>query len=116
MKDMDELDSDVETYGLIVTDEDRLDYVENKLAVLEDLLKNLCNSKIHHNQFKDNTYKNCHLAKEGAIFHLTNGAKVNLYGTKTLADNNSAYKGGFAYVGGTSTRLTVNQQLMHLKG
>ena len=56
------------------------------------------------------------MAKEGAIFHLTNGAKVKLYGTETFADNNSAYKGGFAYVHGPKTRLTVNQQLMHLKG
>jgi len=55
------------------------------------------------------------MAKEGAIFHLTNGAKVNLYGTKTKADNNSAYKGGFAYVDGPITRLTVNKQLMILK-
>ena len=77
---------------------------------MNDAVKNQCASWLTNNQFIDNTYKNCHKAKEGAIFHLTNGAVVNIKGDDTFADNNSAYYGGFAYLSGEKTRLLIKRQ------
>jgi hypothetical protein len=41
------------------------------------------------------------------VFHLTNGAKVNITGLANTASENSALFGGFAYLKGINTQMHV---------
>jgi len=47
--------------------------------------------------FRDNTFKNCHSAENGAVLSLDNGATVEIFGNGTVVQDNSALFGGFAY-------------------
>ena len=52
-------------------------------------------------------FKGCHQAHKGAIFQLTNEAKVSIRGPGAVAGSNSALYGGFAYLEGNGTELWI---------
>ena len=57
---------------------------------------------------KNNIYENCNQADKGAILTLENGAMVNITGPESVARNNSAIEGGFAYIKGEGTQINLN--------
>lgn len=58
-------------------------------------------------RFVGNDFNGCQQGTKGGIFHLTNGAKVNITGRANTADENSALYGGFAYLRGVDTEMLV---------
>jgi hypothetical protein len=70
-----------------------------------------CKHKMYFWQFHNNRYSNCNQAYQGAIFHLDNQAKVNISGTFTRAEGNSALQGGFAWLKGADTRVEIRTNI-----
>lgn len=58
-------------------------------------------------RFTGTSFQNCNQGAKGGIFHLTNGAKVSITGQPSRAVNNSATRGGFAYLRDPKTELIV---------
>jgi hypothetical protein len=60
-------------------------------------------------QFINNRYQNCNQANRGAIFNVQNGAQVNI--SNSIALNNSAFLGGFAYLTGHNSSIEIKKNM-----
>lgn len=80
-----------------------------------DLMLYECRRKMLWWQFHNNEYKNCNQASQGAIFHLENQAQVNVSGSSTRAENNSALRGGFAFLKDEGTLMLMKAENVSLE-